>query len=341
MRTVRVVVVSAVIAVAGAAPQAVAQSRSCLPLQMELAALDNPNSSVESIRPDLRRELNRARAEAERAGCRTRLFSRGKKGCRPLLDRVTRLKRELSRSGSNNIFSFGRTPEDRQRRRLLRALSRAGCSLRANTYRTICVRVCDGYYFPLSFAASRQRFASDAAKCTSQYEQGEAALFYYPNPGGEVGQAMSLSGERYFDQPYAFLYRSSFQRQCAVRLHQGLASLSERVQVNPSTPGEIFEAAVDARMARPSVPVPIRRVNSSADPETTANRAGKFVPEKIGPPTPAIAAAKGDKTPRTVGEEYYFSDANPGPPAFVAGYEPPVPRDFLAPQNSTSQPVAR
>jgi len=50
-------------------------------------------------------------------------------------------------------------------------LSSAGL---ANTYRTLCVRSCDGYYFPISYATGRGRFKTDAAVCASMYPPGEA-----------------------------------------------------------------------------------------------------------------------------------------------------------------------
>src|SRR6266540_3435428 len=33
----------------------------------------------------------------------------------------------------------------------------------ARTYRTLCVRTCDGYYFPISYATNRSHFKTDAA----------------------------------------------------------------------------------------------------------------------------------------------------------------------------------
>ena len=52
----------------------------------------------------------------------------------------------------------------------------------AGTYRTLCVRLCDGYYFPISFSATRDRFARDAKTCETSCG-GQARLFVYRNPG--------------------------------------------------------------------------------------------------------------------------------------------------------------
>ena len=39
----------------------------------------------------------------------------------------------------------------------------------AGTYRTMCVRLCDGYYFPISFSTTSERFPEDAQNCTAMW----------------------------------------------------------------------------------------------------------------------------------------------------------------------------
>ena len=54
----------------------------------------------------------------------------------------------------------------------------------ATTYRTLCVRLCDGFYFPISSCHVRKsRFARDADACSASCGS-EARLFYHPNVGG-------------------------------------------------------------------------------------------------------------------------------------------------------------
>ena len=62
----------------------------------------------------------------------------------------------------------------------------------ATTYRTLCVRTCDGYYFPMSYATKRSRFKTDAAVCKSMYPPGEAALYFHRTTGEDAAQAVSL-----------------------------------------------------------------------------------------------------------------------------------------------------
>jgi len=230
---------------------------------------------------------------------------------------------------------------ERRRDRIREALARNGCSTYASNFRTICVRLCDGYYFPLSNTSSRQRFAQDAEKCMRQYGPGQATLFYHPFPSADASQAVSLDGRRYFDQPYAFAYRSAYIPQCAAELHHGLAALRQRVVAAATLLGAQFEAAVEAKMESPSVPIPIARPDLSSDPETLANRAGGLIPTRFSWPQTETEVALIGEAKRSVGEPYYFVEANPGPPPTVAGYKPPERKDFRVPQRASMLSVTR
>ena len=85
-----------------------------------------------------------------------------------------------------------------------------------NTYRTLCVRTCDGFYFPISDSVRRARLYSDARTCTQRCD-GEARLFYYPTNGGSVETMVDLSGRRYASLPTAFLYRKNLVAGCACK----------------------------------------------------------------------------------------------------------------------------
>jgi len=80
-------------------------------------------------------------------------------------------------------------------------------------YRTLCVRLCDGYYFPISFSTRASGFARDAAQCTASCGQ-QARLFYHANPGGSVETMMDLAGRPYSALPAAFKYRAALISGC-------------------------------------------------------------------------------------------------------------------------------
>lgn len=80
-------------------------------------------------------------------------------------------------------------------------------------YRTVCVRTCDGYYFPISFATSRQGFYKDANSCRAACGQ-EAQLFYHSNKSGDASEMVDLSGRPYVSLPNAFKYRKKLVEGC-------------------------------------------------------------------------------------------------------------------------------
>ncbi|HUJ36520.1 MAG TPA: DUF2865 domain-containing protein [Hyphomicrobium sp.] len=84
------------------------------------------------------------------------------------------------------------------------------------SYRTLCVRLCDGFYFPISDGVRRERLNSDAHQCAQRCD-GEARLFYYPTAGGSVETMVDLTGRRYADLPNAFRYRKSLVNGCACK----------------------------------------------------------------------------------------------------------------------------
>jgi hypothetical protein len=87
----------------------------------------------------------------------------------------------------------------------------------SGTFRTVCVRTCDGAYFPISFATTQARFAADEQVCKAQCPAAEASLFAYRNPGEDINQAVSISGQSYSALPNAFKYRTEFNPSCSCR----------------------------------------------------------------------------------------------------------------------------
>jgi hypothetical protein len=81
------------------------------------------------------------------------------------------------------------------------------------TYRTLCVRLCDGFYFPISFATTRGNFAEDAARCERQCPT-RSRLYAYRNPGQEIEEMVGLDGTPYMKLPTAFRFRSGYVANC-------------------------------------------------------------------------------------------------------------------------------
>jgi hypothetical protein len=86
-----------------------------------------------------------------------------------------------------------------------------------NTFRTLCVRSCDGYYWPISFATNRAGFARDADICRASCPNAEVTLYVHRNPGEWSEAAVSLDGRPYTELATAFRYRSEFDAACQCR----------------------------------------------------------------------------------------------------------------------------
>jgi hypothetical protein len=142
-----------------------------------------------------------------------------------------------SQSLFQNLFGFESSPGEARRNELvpsLRSFGRFGASggrsysaygnsydgepdpRSYGSYRTVCVRMCDGYYWPLSSKASRSSFYRDAKVCEASCA-GEARLFYLPSASDDIGSMVDLTGRAYGRLETAFLYRKSLVSSCACK----------------------------------------------------------------------------------------------------------------------------
>jgi hypothetical protein len=87
----------------------------------------------------------------------------------------------------------------------------------SGSVRTICVRTCDGFYFPISYATNASRFRDDEKTCQRMCPAAEVMLFSYPTEGGDVGNATTINGQTYSSLPNAFKYRQEFNSACSCK----------------------------------------------------------------------------------------------------------------------------
>ena len=150
-----------------------------------------------------------------------------------------------------------------------------------STFRTICVRTCDGYYFPISFATTTDRIARDAQVCQSQCG-GPAKLYYYPNPGGEVQQAVGLDGTPYTALQNAFRYRKEVVSSCTCKGPvEGIESVADTQPMRIPAMAEPIAGAASIK----GVQAP-----AAVDPNGEALPAGEFGTMSVEPavdPAPA------------------------------------------------------
>ncbi|HZP21770.1 MAG TPA: DUF2865 domain-containing protein [Bauldia sp.] len=156
------------------------------------------------------------------------------------------------------------------------------------TYRTVCVRTCDGYFFPISQASIASRFSADADACRAACPGAPTALYVQPNPSGDPDAMTTPDGEPYSALPAAFRYRREFVAACTCH------------PTGPVT-GTLPPAAT------PVDPTALRAdPGAGEDPETLADRTGKLDP--TGGRTEASDEPREPaKAVRIVGPSYYVA----------------------------------
>jgi hypothetical protein len=193
------------------------------------------NDEVESTRrrlADLERQKKQILGSSDRTMQDEIIRELARNGCGPQYEQEAR-----KRDAASNPFSlfFGGS-EDSERRGPANQFG----NLPFATYRTLCVRLCDGYYFPVSFSTLPGHFERDAQVCQSQCAA-PAELYFHQNPGGSVEQMMSFGSQ----QPYtslktAFRYRKEFVNGCSCK----------QAEFNP----ELIEKGLEKKKAEAPAP---------------------------------------------------------------------------------------
>jgi hypothetical protein len=179
----------------------------------------------------------------------------------------------------------------------------ADLGAQSGTYRTVCVRSCDGAYFPISFATVPGRFPDDEKTCKALCPAAEATLFSYRNPGEDMNQAVSISGQPYSSSPNAFRYRQEFNPSCACKAagqtwSDALKSIDDKAEAEQQ--GDIIVTEESAKkMARPLTKGAATKKGAAA---TTATAPAP--PEASPPAADSTAAAPDNKPIRSVGPTF-------------------------------------
>jgi hypothetical protein len=298
----------------GFAGEAAAQSAYCRQVQADYLRAGRGSGGGGGDAAKIQRQLASAQADAKRNGCRRVLFGKPGKNCPAIMARVNQLQRDLgrSRSGGGGIVASNSRYE---RDRLRGILQRNGCEVPSSGgggeyagsgYRTLCMRTCDGYYFPISFSTSRSRFKIDEAVCQSMYGGAPSELFVHYN-GSPSDTAVSLKGEPMTSSTNALAFRHFYAGTCQAQLHRGLANLGEAFLVRVAE-GKANQPLKDQpkRRAPTLLPAPMVRAAPGQDPETLANVAGGFVVRPVRSPEEAAVAAASAPI-RKLGPEYYYA----------------------------------
>ena len=158
----------------------------------------------------------------------------------------------------------------------------------------VCVRTCDGSFFPVSYAANSSRYGGLEDMCRSLCPNAEVQLYTYPF-GAAIDQAISATGQRYVDAPYALKYRQSLDTSCSCRRRgqswaDALAGAEARL--GPENKGDIIVTAQkSAEMSRPAAakPDPKAKPPKGAKPGATAGTDANGVDTALSAQTQAVS----------------------------------------------------
>jgi hypothetical protein len=288
-------------------------------------------------------ELDRVTLQAKRAGCDSSgffsLFSGQSAQCGPVNNQIQQMRANLEQitTSLERLRGGGLGERDNQRRSVLLALAQNNCGPQyanavrgpggflenlfgnnngaptpgadlgpqSGTYRTVCVRSCDGSYFPISFATVPARFPDDEKTCKALCPAADASLFTYRNPGEDMNQAVSIGGQSYASSPNAFRYRQEFNPSCSCKAagqtwSDALKSIDDKSAAEQQ--GDIIVTEESAkRMAQP----PGTKAQATRKGAATAKGAAPAAaPAATPPPASDVAAPSGDKPIRTVGPTF-------------------------------------
>lgn len=99
----------------------------------------------------------------------------------------------------------------------------------SNTYRTVCVRLCDGYYWPISYATTPEGFDRDRQKCESSC--GSPVRLYRGKTGAEIDDMEDQTGQPYRRLRNAFLYRTQYDAACKCKAEPWSKEATDRHKV--------------------------------------------------------------------------------------------------------------
>jgi hypothetical protein len=120
--------------------------------------------------------------------------------------------------------------------------------------KAVCVRTCDGAFFPISYSATRSRLEGLAQQCQALCPGAETALYTY-SLSKDIDNSVSIDGKPYTDLPNAGKFRTKFDATCTCKPpgQSWVAALAgaERALGHESASDIIVTPEKSAEMSRP------------------------------------------------------------------------------------------
>ena len=158
--------------------------------------------------------------------------------------------------------------------------------------KAVCVRTCDGGFFPVSYSARRGNLDELGDLCHALCPNADVKLFTYADRG-EIDDAISQDGMAYSDMPNAFKFQKKFDATCSCKRpgQNWVDTLAEAERIlGQSSRNDILVTQQKAdELARPSAGAPAKASprRKSGPPEVAVQEAKPAVPASD---IPVIAA---------------------------------------------------
>lgn len=164
---------------------------------------------------------------------------------------------------------------------------------RNNTVRTLCVRKCDGYYFPVSFSTDVVGIDDDTLACANLCP-GQAMELYSHDTNNETPDQMrsTIDGTAYADLELAYAYRESYNPACAC--NHKLLDRRDNIDVPNS--------ALKAEYIRSVVPSPGSTVPKQRPTQSKVSYLGEQIRLSR---SPLYRDARESRHVRVVGDEFF------------------------------------
>jgi Protein of unknown function (DUF2865) len=101
------------------------------------------------------------------------------------------------------------------------AVADAGRTIIAAPRQSVCVRLCDGYYFPIGSVSRADDLSSHESACSGLCPDAPTQLFVEPAGSDKIEDAVAPDGARYTALPVAFRNRTTFDNTCTCHRHIG------------------------------------------------------------------------------------------------------------------------
>lgn len=148
-------------------------------------------------------------------------------------------------------------------------------SKQRGNYRTMCVRTCDGFFFPISSNTSPQSFERDELACKLMCPGTETNLFFHRSNTQESQDMISYRDQTpYTDQEYAFVFRTkapNSSQACSCNMSAFYAEMNRREALLAGKNSKTSKGS-DAHASI----IPATKLDPGEDPETLSNLEGNL-----------------------------------------------------------------